>query len=68
MNEFSPNRHYPLPHPDHLLAEDVFVLREAITAIDADVTAQAAATRQLGAHQDGQMKRQRLRVFHHFDF
>ena len=30
-------RGYPLPHPEHLLSEDVLNLREAITRIDADV-------------------------------
>lgn len=36
-------RGYPLPHPEHLLADDVMVLREAFTRIDTDVTAQAVA-------------------------
>jgi len=30
-------RGYPLPHPDHLLSDDVLNLREALTRIDADV-------------------------------
>lgn len=36
-------RGYPLPHPEHLLSEDVLNLREALTRIDADVAAQAQA-------------------------
>lgn len=31
-------RNYPLPHPSNLLAEDVQRLRDALNAIDADVT------------------------------
>jgi len=36
-------RGYPLPHPEHLLSDDVLHLREAFTRIDADVAAQAQA-------------------------
>lgn len=36
-------RGYPLPHLEHLLADDVLNLREAITGIDTDVTTQAQA-------------------------
>ena len=37
-------RGYPLPHPEHLLSEDVLNLREALTRIDADVAAEEAST------------------------
>lgn len=37
-------RNYPLPHPSNLLAEDVQRLREALTAIDADVFARYTKT------------------------
>ena len=42
MDERTP-RGYPLPHPEHLLSDDVLHLREAFTRIDADVAAQAQA-------------------------
>lgn len=46
LTETTP-RGYPLPHPDHLLSDDVLNLREAITRIDADVGAQEATIRQV---------------------
>ena len=33
----TPNRNYPLPHPDNYLEEDVDRLRNAISGIDEDV-------------------------------
>ena len=34
--------HLPLPHPDHLLSDDVLRLREALVAVDAGFGAQRA--------------------------
>ena len=61
-------RGYPLPHPEHLLSEDVQNLREAITRIDADVAAQEASTQQGQDQLTERLHRQQLRVFHRFDF
>ena len=61
-------RGYPLPHPEHLLSEDVLNLREALTRIDADVTAQEASTQQGQDQLTERLHRQQLRVFHRFDF
>ncbi len=61
-------RGYPLPHPQHLLSEDVLNLREAITRIDADVAAQEASTQQGQDQLTERLHRQQLRVFHRFDF
>ena len=61
-------RGYPLPHPEHLLSEDVLNLREAITRIDADVAAQAASSEQGQDQLTEQLHRQQLRVFHQFGF
>ena len=61
-------RGYPLPHPEHLLSEDVLNLREAITRIDADVAAQETSTQQGQDQLTERLHRQQLRVFHQFDF
>ncbi len=61
-------RGYPLPHPEHLLSDDVLNLREAITRIDADVAAQEASTQQGQDQLTERLHRQQLRVFHRFDF
>jgi len=61
-------RGYPLPHPDHLLSEDVLNLREALTRIDADVAAQEASTQQGQDQLTERLHRQQLRVFHQFGF
>lgn len=61
-------RGYPLPHPEHLLSEDVLNLRDAITRIDADVAAQAATTSQGQDQLTERLHRQQLRVFHQFGF
>jgi hypothetical protein len=61
-------RGYPLPHPDHLLSQDVLSLRDAITRIDADVSAQEAHAVQQQEHLSERLHRQQLRAFHHFDF
>lgn len=61
-------RGYPLPHPDHLLSEDALRLREAITAIDADMAQNQSATEQIGAQINERLHRQHLRVFHQFNF
>ena len=61
-------RGYPLPHPEHLLSEDVLNLREALTRIDADVAAQEAASRQGQDQLTERLHRQQLRVFHQFGF
>ena len=61
-------RGYPLPHPEHLLSDDVLNLREALTRIDADVTAQEASTQQGQDQLTERLHRQQLRVFHRFDF
>lgn len=61
-------RGYPLPHPEHLLSEDVLNLREAITRIDADVAAQEVSTQQGQDQLTERLHRQQLRVFHQFGF
>ncbi len=61
-------RGYPLPHPEHLLSEDVLNLREALTRIDADVAAQDASTQQGQDQLTERLHRQQLRVFHQFGF
>ena len=38
-NDRTPNRDYPLPHPDNLMPEDVERLRQTITAVDGDMQA-----------------------------
>ena len=61
-------RGYPLPHPEHLLSEDVLNLREALTHIDADVAAQEASAQQGQDQLTERLHRQQLRVFHQFGF
>ena len=61
-------RGYPLPHPEHLLSEDVLNLREALTRIDADVAAQEASTQQGQDQLSERLHRQQLRMFHQFGF
>ena len=61
-------RGYPLPHPEHLLSEDVLNLREALTRIDADVAAQEATSHQGQTQLTERLRRQQLRVFHQFGF
>lgn len=61
-------RGYPLPHPEHLLSEDVLNLREALTRIDADVAAQEASAQQGQNQLTERLHRQQLRVFHLFGF
>ena len=61
-------RGYPLPHPEHLLSEDVLNLREAITRIDADVATQETSFELSQDQLTEQLHRQRLRVFHQFGF
>ena len=61
-------RGYPLPHPEHLLSEDVLNLREAITRIDADVATQEASAEQGQDQLTERLHRQQLRVFHQFGF
>ena len=61
-------RGYPLPHPEHLLSEDVLNLREALTRIDADVAAQETSTQQGQDQLTERLHRQQLRVFHQFGF
>ena len=61
-------RGYPLPHPEHLLSENVLNLREALTRIDADVAAQEASTQQGQDQLTERLHRQQLRVFHQFGF
>ncbi len=65
--EYTP-RGYPLPHPEHLLSEDVLNLREAITRIDSEVAAQEQTTSQVANQLTERLRRQQLRVFHQFDF
>ena len=61
-------RGYPLPHPEHLLSEDVLNLREALTRIDADVAAQEASAQQGQNQLTERLHRQQLQVFHLFGF
>lgn len=61
-------RGYPLPHPEHLLSEDVLNLREALTRIDADVAAQKVTSQQGQDQLTERLHRQQLRVFHQFGF
>ena len=42
-DERTPVLRLPLPHPDHLLVDDVLRLREALMALDAQVADKAAA-------------------------
>ena len=46
MDEHTP-RGYPLPHPEHLLSDDVIILREALTQIDVDLSASQARSQAL---------------------
>ena len=39
-DERTPVLHLPLPHPDHLLSDDVLRLREALVTVDAGFGAQ----------------------------
>ncbi|MDD3675225.1 hypothetical protein [Thauera propionica] len=82
MPSESTPRGYPLPHPTHLLSDDVHRLREAITRIDADITEAAqqhssvstflsGAIDGLAAEQsaaDRYVHRLRLRALHGYDF
>ena len=68
MNPEHTPRDYPLPHPKHLLSEDVLNLHEAITRIDAEVAAQEQTTTQVANQLTERLHRQQLRVFHQFDF
>lgn len=43
-DERTPVLRLPLPHPDHLLSEDVLRLREALMALDSQVADKAAAS------------------------
>ena len=61
-------RGYPLPHPEHLLSEDVLNLREALTRIDADVAAQEVSSQQGQDQLTERLHRQQLRVFHQIGF
>lgn len=61
-------RGYPLPHPEHLLSEDVLNLREAISRIDADLAAQETSFEQGQDQLTERLHRQQLRVFHQFGF
>ena len=61
-------RGYPLPHPEHLLSEDVLNLREALTRIDADVATQEVSTKQGQDQLTERLHRQQLRMFHQFGF
>lgn len=82
MPSESTPRGYPLPHPTHLLSDDVHRLREAITRIDADITdvqqRQSSASAFLSGALDGlaaeqsatdaYVHRLRLRALHGYDF
>jgi hypothetical protein len=68
MTQERTTRGYPLPHPEHLLSEDVLNLREALTRIDADVAVQEASTQQGQDQLTERLHRQQLRVFHQFGF
>ena len=68
MSQERTPRGYPLPHPEHLLSEDVLNLREAITRIDADVATQEVSTQQGQDQLTERLHRQQLRVFHQFGF
>lgn len=68
MNQERTPRGYPLPHPEHLLSEDVLNLREALTRIDADVAVQEATSQQVQDQLTERLHRQQLRVFHQFGF
>ena len=50
----TPNRDYPLPHPDNMMPDDVERLRNTITGIDGDVqgldTAQQTAGNTVSRH------------------
>lgn len=73
----------PLPHPDHLLSDDVLRLREALVTVDtgfgqqrSEVQTELTQTRndvdaalaQVRVKLTDRLQRQHLRAFHHFDF
>ncbi len=83
MDERTPVLQLPLPHPDHLLSEDVLRLREALVTVDAEFSTQRTemqadliqtrssvegALAEVSAQLTDRLQRQHLRVFHHFDF
>lgn len=80
--ERTPVLNLPLPHPDHLLADDVLRLREAFTtldtgfgqqraqvqvALDATTTAVADALDEVSAETARQIRRLRLNQLLHLD-
>ncbi|MDP1605645.1 MAG: hypothetical protein Q8L93_03220 [Rhodocyclaceae bacterium] len=67
MNDTTP-RGYPLPHPNHLLSDDVLRLAQALTQIDVDVSAQQDWSAQAREQHERQLRRQQLRVLHQMNF
>lgn len=82
-DERTPVLQLPLPHPNHLLSDDVLRLREALVTVDAGFGAQrtemqaaldatrgeaASALAEVKQQFTDRLHRQHLRVFHHFDF
>ncbi|TMN39712.1 hypothetical protein [Pseudoalteromonas sp. S2755] len=60
INQFTPFQHYPLPHPDNLLEQDVQRLINALKAIDADIHQQQLAHQQAQVDIDKRFRRLRL--------
>lgn len=68
IDERTPSLALPLPHPENFLEEDVQRIRQALVGLDAALAQQAEQTASADAALLAQMRRQRLRQFHHFDF
>ncbi|NUZ11744.1 hypothetical protein HUZ36_13235 [Pseudoalteromonas sp. McH1-7] len=60
INQFTPYQHYPLPHPENLLEQDVQRLINALHAIDGDIHQQQLASAQ--AQHDLNKRFNRLRL------
>ena len=54
--ERTPVLNLPLPHPDHLLSDDVLRLREAFTTMDAGFGAQRAEVQAVMAQTRGEVE------------
>jgi hypothetical protein len=54
--ERTPVLNLPLPHPDHLLSDDVLRLREAFTTLDAGFGAQRAEVQAVMAQTRGEVE------------
>lgn len=64
MDDHTQHLRLPLPHPEHLLADDVLRIRAAFETVDAEVTARtvSASAALVAVDQALQRKLRRLRV------